>query len=51
MDENKTCPLCGREMRLRTAKTGRYSGQQFWGCTGYSSGACKNIINLDAILM
>lgn len=29
------CPQCGKPMALRTAKTGKHSGRQFWGCTGY----------------
>jgi len=30
-----SCPKCGGPMTLRTAKAGRNSGTQFWGCTGY----------------
>jgi restriction system protein len=29
------CPRCGKPMALRTAKTGKNAGNQFWGCTGY----------------
>lgn len=29
------CPQCGQPMALRTAKTGRHAGRQFWGCTAY----------------
>jgi four helix bundle suffix protein len=29
------CPRCGGLMALRTAKTGRNAGSQFWGCTAY----------------
>lgn len=29
------CPLCGRPMRARTAKSGPHAGTAFWGCTGY----------------
>ncbi len=29
------CPQCGGLMALRTAKTGKHAGQQFWGCTAY----------------
>ena len=28
-----SCPQCGGPMALRTAKTGKNAGQQFWGCT------------------
>ncbi len=34
-----TCPQCGGQMTLRTAKTGKHAGQSFWGCTGYPE--CK----------
>jgi len=33
------CPLCGALMALRTAKTGKNAGSQFWGCTKYPD--CK----------
>jgi restriction system protein len=33
------CPQCGGLMALRTAKTGKNAGSQFWGCTGYPD--CK----------
>jgi len=29
------CPLCNAMMALRTAKSGRNAGSQFWGCTQY----------------
>ena len=29
------CPKCGQPMVLRTAKTGRNAGHQFWGCSTY----------------
>ncbi|MBL8853469.1 MAG: four helix bundle protein [Planctomycetaceae bacterium] len=29
------CPRCGGMMALRTAKTGRNAGSQFWGCVAY----------------
>ena len=29
------CTKCGKMMALRTAKQGKYAGQNFWGCTGY----------------
>ena len=35
------CPQCGKPMVLRTAKTGRNAGQQFWGCSGYPD--CKGV--------
>lgn len=33
------CPQCGAMMALRTAKSGKNSGSQFWGCTHYPE--CK----------
>ncbi len=35
------CPRCGKPMALRTAKTGKHAGRQFWGCTAYPE--CKGI--------
>jgi four helix bundle suffix protein len=29
------CPACGKPMVLRTARQGKQSGSQFWGCSGY----------------
>ncbi|MBN1268866.1 MAG: four helix bundle protein [Kiritimatiellae bacterium] len=43
-DRIPPCPQCGRPMVLRTAKTGRNAGQQFWGCSGYPE--CKGAANL-----
>lgn len=33
------CPQCGSLMALRTAKSGKIPGSQFWGCTSYPG--CK----------
>jgi restriction system protein len=33
------CPACGGLMALRTAKSGRNTGSQFWGCANYPQ--CK----------
>ena len=30
-----TCPKCGNNMALRTAKREPYAGNQFWGCTTF----------------
>ena len=40
------CPRCGRATILRTARQGRYAGQQFYGCSGYPR--CHGIVNLVA---
>jgi hypothetical protein len=36
------CPLCGQEMKLRTARHGQNAGKQFWGCSEYPK--CKGIL-------
>ncbi len=33
------CPQCGKAMVLRTAKSGKNAGEQFWGCSAYPD--CK----------
>ncbi len=37
------CPRCGGQLVLRTAKTGTYAGNQFYGCSNYPR--CKFIAN------
>jgi len=34
-EDSPTCPLCGKPIRLRTARKGLKAGQSFWGCSGY----------------
>ena len=36
------CPQCGALMALRTAKSGKTPGSQFWGCTKYPE--CKGTL-------
>lgn len=36
------CPQCGKPTVLRTAKSGKNEGRQFWGCTGYPE--CKGTV-------
>ncbi len=43
-DNIPPCPACGKMMVLRTAKTGKNSGNQFWGCSGYPD--CKGVVKL-----
>ena len=38
------CPKCGKTMVLRTAKSGKSAGKQFWGCSGYPD--CKGVMNV-----
>lgn len=35
MSNDSTCPLCGAEMVLRTAKKGPNVGEKFWGCSAF----------------
>ncbi|MFA6172067.1 MAG: four helix bundle suffix domain-containing protein [Kiritimatiellales bacterium] len=39
-----SCPKCGKPTVLRTAKSGKTAGKQFWGCTGYPD--CKGVVNI-----
>jgi restriction system protein len=32
-----SCPECGSEMVLRTARRGKHTGDKFWGCADYPS--------------
>jgi len=41
---NSICPMCGNKLVLRTAKKGKYAGQQFFGCSSYPE--CKYIKNI-----
>jgi restriction system protein len=36
---SETCPKCGSELVLRTAKKGQNAGKQFYGCSGFP--ACR----------
>lgn len=38
-DSVPACPLCGKIMVVRTARTGANAGQSFWGCSAYPE--CK----------
>lgn len=38
------CPSCGKMMVVRTAKSGKNTGNQFWGCSGYPD--CKGVVKL-----
>jgi four helix bundle suffix protein len=42
--EIPACPKCGKPTVLRTAKSGKTAGKQFWGCTGYPD--CKGVVNI-----
>jgi len=44
--ETPKCPKCGKPMRLRTVKKGPTTGEQFWGCTGFTAG-CHSTLPLN----
>ena len=39
--ESPSCPLCGKAMRMRTAKRGSHAGHGFWGCIDHPH--CKGL--------
>ncbi len=39
------CPKCKNEMVLRTAKSGKNKGNQFWGCSNFPK--CRSVIDYD----
>ncbi len=41
------CRKCGSAMVLRTAASGRFAGQQFWGCSTYPN--CSNIMSIKDV--
>jgi four helix bundle suffix protein len=43
-DHIPACPNCSKPMVLRTAKTGKNAGRQFWGCSAYPE--CKGVVKL-----
>ncbi|MGD9158457.1 MAG: four helix bundle suffix domain-containing protein [Desulfobacteraceae bacterium] len=43
-DNIPPCPICGKMMVVRTAKSGKNAGNQFWGCSDYPN--CKGVVNL-----
>ncbi len=43
-EDNVTCPKCGAEMVLQTAKKGQNAGNKFWGCSRFPK--CRGTINI-----
>ena len=41
--ESPACPLCGKAMRMRTAKRGSRAGHGFWGCIDHPH--CKGPVS------
>ena len=44
-EEINICPKCKGQLILRTARTGKRAGSQFWGCSNYPK--CRYIRNID----
>ena len=40
------CPLCGKAMRRREARTGLHAGEPFWGCSGWPE--CRGLLPLGS---
>ena len=47
-DPAKTCPKCGGQLVVRTAKRGTFSGRQFLGCATYPQ--CRHVQELPDVL-
>jgi restriction system protein len=45
VEPKRSCPKCGSEMVLRTAKKGDFAGQKFWGCSKFPK--CRSIIKYE----
>jgi len=43
-DRIPSCPKCGKLTVLRTARSGRNAGRQFWGCSDYPN--CRGAVEL-----
>lgn len=43
-DNIPPCPKCGKPLVLRTAKSGKNAGKQFWGCSAYPE--CKGAVEV-----
>ena len=44
-DDSPKCPACGGLMSIRTARSGKRSGSQFWGCAKYPT--CTGTVPID----
>lgn len=43
-DHIPKCPQCGKAMVLRTVRSGKNAGKQFWGCSAYPD--CRGLVEL-----
>jgi hypothetical protein len=46
-DGGPSCPKCGSDMVLRTARSGANQGEQFWGCSTFPQ--CRGILKYTAM--
>lgn len=44
-DDSPKCPACGGLMSIRTARSGKRSGSQFWGCAKHPT--CTGTVPID----
>ncbi|MFN6412296.1 MAG: topoisomerase DNA-binding C4 zinc finger domain-containing protein [Planctomycetota bacterium] len=44
-DDSPKCPNCNGLMSIRTARNGKRSGSQFWGCVKYPN--CTGTVPID----
>ena len=45
IENSPLCAQCGKPMTKRTAKSGKNTGNEFWGCTGYPE--CKGVMKIE----
>jgi ssDNA-binding Zn-finger/Zn-ribbon topoisomerase 1 len=43
------CPTCGSPMVLRTARRGRNTGNEFWGCSAYPNCRATRLYEIGAV--
>lgn len=43
----RTCPRCGGNLILRTARYGERAGKQFWGCSDFATVGCKFVNDIQ----
>ena len=41
------CPLCGMELKCKTARRGVRTGKEFWGCSTFP--ACEYVLNIEDV--
>jgi ssDNA-binding Zn-finger/Zn-ribbon topoisomerase 1 len=43
----RTCPRCGGNLIIRTARYGERAGKQFWGCSDFATVGCKFVNDIQ----